>query len=165
MIDPYREKKWYILQRRLGTFSGHSLGKALCFRPLNSTRPTRSPEHICLLNLRCLNKPSPHWIFRLQLVYQLLRDRDAVILFMVDLPTGTSLFFHYGIYHYQKLSCLFVTYISLQPQQLLCQQNALSIANNKQMWVEGQIRGWISICIRNVFLSETPCRHVLVMVH
>lgn len=57
------------------------------------TRPTRSPEHICPLNLRCLNKPSPHWIFRLQLVHQLLRDRDTIILFMVDLPTGTSLFF------------------------------------------------------------------------
>ena len=128
------------------------------------TRPTRSPEHICPLNLRCLNKPSPHWIFRLQLVHQLLRDRDTITTLHGDLPTGTSLFCHDGIHHYQKLSCLFVTYISLPPPQLLCQQNALSIANNRQMWVEGQIRGWISICVRNVFLSETPCRHVLVTV-
>lgn len=42
------------------------------------TRPTRSLEHICPLNLRCLNKSSSQWIFRLQLVHQLLRDRDTI---------------------------------------------------------------------------------------
>lgn len=83
MIDP-TEKKRYRLQRRLGTFSGHSLGTfqtpKLQSHLMKSipTHPTRSPEHICPLNLRCLNKPSPHWMFRLQLVHQLLRDRDTI---------------------------------------------------------------------------------------